>query len=237
MVNPLRSFVALVLATTGLSPAVAQLPGAPEPDAADLPLLPPPAPSSAMAVPSHADATGRLADIDCIAKAIGYEAGNEPEAGQQAIAQVILNRVHHPAFPKSVCGVVFQGSDRRTGCQFTFTCDGAMHRALSRRTWDAALRIATAAVDGQLPPTIGSATHYHADYVAPRWAPELIRVGSIGAHIFYRPPLAAAGDVGDAVRHGSSASTVRPAAVAFSVWGLTAATLANRGGHVVVRSE
>ena len=133
----------------------------------------------------------RAAAIDCLAKAIAYEAGNEPEAGRQAVAEVVLNRMRHPAFPKSVCGVVFQGSGRTTGCQFTFTCDGSLRRALSRRTWDSALRIAADAIDGVLTPHVGAATHYHATYVSPRWAPSLVRVAGIGAHIFYRFPQAA----------------------------------------------
>jgi spore germination cell wall hydrolase CwlJ-like protein len=128
------------------------------------------------------------AAIDCLAKAIAYEAGNEPLAGRQAVAQVILNRVSHRAYPKTVCGVVYQGSGRRTGCQFTFTCDGSLQRSLSRRTWDAALAVAQQALAGQLPATVGAATHYHANYVSPRWAPALIRVGVIGAHIFYQLP-------------------------------------------------
>ena len=100
-----------------------------------------------------------------------------------AVAQVVLNRLHHPSFPKTVCGIVFQGSQRRTGCQFTFTCDGSMAR---RRpvAWDNALRIARLALDGQLVSAVGDATHYHAFYVSPLWSAQLTRVGRIGAHIF-----------------------------------------------------
>lgn len=130
----------------------------------------------------------RQTSFDCLAKAIGYEAGNEPEAGKAAVAQVILNRVRHKAFPKTVCSVVYQGSGRRTGCQFTFTCDGSLRRTLSRRSWASAQTVAAAALAGLLPNTVGSATHYHADYVAPRWAPSLHRIGKIGVHIFYRLP-------------------------------------------------
>lgn len=173
------------------------------------------------ATPDH-----RTAAIDCLAKAVAYEAGNEPAAGQQAVAQVILNRVGHRAFPKTVCGVVYQGSQRRTGCQFTFTCDGSLRRSLSRRTWDQALTVAVAAIDGALPPTVGLATHYHADYVSPRWAPALVRVGSIGAHIFYRFPGAGSAAAGTIATHrGNPGRRARPGAAVFSVWGLTAATL------------
>lgn len=149
-----------------------------------------------------------------MAKAIAYEAGNEPETGREAVAQVILNRVAHRAFPKSVCAVVFEGSQRRTGCQFTFTCDGSLRRPVSARTWAAALRLAARAVDGLLPPTIGAATHYHANYVMPRWAPAMVRIDRIGAHIFYRFPGPGAANIG--VAGGDTKTAVSP----FNPWGL-----------------
>jgi hypothetical protein len=160
------------------------------------------------------------AAIDCLAKAIAYEAGNEPLAGRQAVAQVILNRVSHRAYPKTVCGVVYQGSGRRTGCQFTFTCDGSLQRSLSRRTWDAALAVAQQALAGQLPATVGAATHYHANYVSPRWAPTLIRVGVIGAHIFYQMPGAR-----PAALSRAPAATATPGEDGFSPWGLSVANV------------
>lgn len=167
----------------------------------------------------------RAAAIDCLAQAIAYEAGNEPEAGREAVAQVILNRVRHRAFPKTVCGVVYQGSKRRTGCQFTFTCDGSMRRALSRRTWSESVQIATQAMGGQLPQRIGTATHYHADYVMPRWAPALVRVGQIGAHIFYHfPGPGNGGGAGVVIAGGKLGSKNRSQKpFVFSVWGLAAA--------------
>jgi spore germination cell wall hydrolase CwlJ-like protein len=167
----------------------------------------------------------RRASIECLATAIAYEAGNEPEAGKQAVAQVILNRSHHRAFPKTICGVIYQGSDRRTGCQFTFTCDGSLRRALSRRTWASAQAVATAAIDGVLPPTIGLATHYHADYVMPRWAPTMSRIGQIGAHIFYGFPGGGAGAGGSlagllAERGLRRPRSTGPAPTVFMAWGL-----------------
>jgi spore germination cell wall hydrolase CwlJ-like protein len=160
-----------------------------------------------------------------LAEAIAYEAGNEPEAGQQAVAQVVLNRVRHPAFPKSVCDVVFQGSERATGCQFTFTCDGSLRRTLSRRTWQEALRVAAAAMAGETVPAIGDSTHYHANYVSPRWAPQLVRTASIGAHIFYRFPArgeasAFRGTAVPAAKTASGASR-RNSPALFLAWGLT----------------
>jgi Cell Wall Hydrolase len=125
---------------------------------------------------------------ECLTLAIAYEAGFEPLAGQQAVAEVVLNRTQHPAYPKSVCGVVFQGSARKTGCQFTFTCDGALNRRLSDAVMNGSRRVALDALAGIGPRLVAGATHYHADYVSPYWAPSLIRVAKIGAHIFYRAP-------------------------------------------------
>ena len=123
----------------------------------------------------------------CLTQAVYYEAGFEPVEGRRAVAQVVLNRMRHPAFPKSICGVVYQGAG--TGvCQFTFVCDGALYRAPALGAWRQAETIARAALDGYVERAVGGATHYHADYVAPRWAPLLAKVAVIGQHIFYRWP-------------------------------------------------
>lgn len=126
--------------------------------------------------------------IDCLAVAAWYEAGNDFD-GQRSVMQVVLNRVAHPSFPKSVCGVVFEGSHRNTGCQFTFTCDGSMAR---RRPSPAAMAraraIATLALKSTIYPEVLQATHYHADYVLPWWSSKLVRLGKVGPHIFYRWP-------------------------------------------------
>ena len=124
--------------------------------------------------------------LDCLTSAIYYEAGQEPTGGQRAVAQVILNRVRHPAFPSSVCGVVYQGSTRQTGCQFTFTCDGSMARAPMQSSWARARQVAVAALAGSVYPDVGNATHYHADYVVPYWASSLAKTAVVGAHLFYR---------------------------------------------------
>jgi Cell Wall Hydrolase len=126
--------------------------------------------------------------LRCMAAAIDYEAGNEPLEGQEAVGQVILNRLRDPAFPKTVCGVVFQGSARRTGCQFTFTCDGSLLRPRSAQSQAQANVVAEHVLAGRNASIVGGATHYHANYVSPYWAPSLVRVATIGAHIFYRRP-------------------------------------------------
>jgi spore germination cell wall hydrolase CwlJ-like protein len=127
----------------------------------------------------------RTRAVDCMTDAIYYEAATEPLEGQRAVAQVVLNRVRHPAFPKSVCGVVFQGAPN-PGCQFTFACDGSMRRAPVPALWTRARAVAVAALDGRVMAGVGAATHYHANYVAPYWAGELTKISQIGAHIFYR---------------------------------------------------
>lgn len=123
---------------------------------------------------------------ECLAQAIWYEAASEREAGQRAVAQVVLNRVAHPSWPASVCGVVYQGSERRTGCQFTFTCDGSLARRAGGASWSRARRIASQALAGSVYEPIGHATHYHTLWVNPYWASSLDHVGTIGAHRFYR---------------------------------------------------
>lgn len=121
----------------------------------------------------------------CLSLAIFFEAGNESFSGQLAVAQVVLNRVRHPAWPHSVCGVVFQGSERKTGCQFTFTCDGSLKRPFAGRLWKMSQNVASAALNGSVSREVGLATHYHTDWVAPYWAPKLRKLAQIRTHIFY----------------------------------------------------
>ena len=124
--------------------------------------------------------------LDCLTQAVYYEAATEATEGQQAVAQVVLNRVRHPAYPASICGVVYQGHERRTGCQFTFTCDGALSRAPMQSYWDRARKVAAAALGGYVYAPVGNATHYHTDWVVPYWASSLVKSAVIGTHIFYR---------------------------------------------------
>jgi spore germination cell wall hydrolase CwlJ-like protein len=125
--------------------------------------------------------------IECLTQAVYYEAGFEPLDGRRAVAQVVLNRMRHPAFPKTVCGVVYEGASR-PGCQFSFACDGALGRPPAAGAWREARQVAEAALDGYVMTAVGTATHYHTDYVAPYWAPRLTKLKQIGAHIFYRWP-------------------------------------------------
>ena len=130
-------------------------------------------------------AADRARALQCLTTAIYYEAAREPDDGQRAVAQVVLNRVRHPAFPGSVCGVVFQGSSKPV-CQFSFACDGSMGRAPSREYWARARRVAEAALAGSVFAPVGMATHYHTYAVTPSWNRGLVMTGVYGAHFFHR---------------------------------------------------
>jgi len=132
------------------------------------------------------NAAARSQALTCLASAVYYEAGNQDADGQRAVAQVVLNRVRHPAFPGTVCGVVYEGSTRPTGCQFTFTCDNSLERRPSADGWRQATQVAEAALGGAVYAPVGWATHYHADYVVPVWASTMAKNAVIGAHLFYR---------------------------------------------------
>lgn len=123
--------------------------------------------------------------LKCMTQAVYYEAANEPLRGKRAVAQVVLNRMRHSAYPNSVCGVVYEGSNQRV-CQFSFTCDGSLLRGPMARQWNESREVAKAALAGSTEPSVGTATHYHADYVLPRWAFQLGKLEKIGVHIFYR---------------------------------------------------
>ncbi len=140
------------------------------------------------AAPFRFGETGSDADraTDCLAATMYYEAANESTEGKMAVAQVVLNRARHPAFPKSVCGVVFQGSERRTGCQFSFTCDGSLARKPSAEFWERLRALSRSMLAGLVYAPVGYATHYHANYVSPYWSSSLDKVQVVGAHIFYR---------------------------------------------------
>jgi len=171
----------------------------------------------AAAAPFHfaGDAAARLRALDCLALAAWYEAGDDP-SGERAVIQVVLNRVRHPAFPDGVCAVVFQGSERRTGCQFTFTCDGALGRNPASPALARARAIADAALAGAVDARVGLATHYHADYVVPRWRDELVKIAQDGAHLFYRWPGYWGSARAMAASSGTGLEAVEPAIAALS---------------------
>lgn len=131
------------------------------------------------------DSVNQEKAVDCLAAAMWYEAGND-DRGQRAVGQVVLNRVRHPAFPPTVCGVVFQGSERKTGCQFTFTCDGALRRVPSETAWIETRARARSALAGLVYAPVGLATHYHTDWVHPVWSGKLDKIAQVDTHLFFR---------------------------------------------------
>lgn len=134
---------------------------------------------------------GNSADLanarDCLALAALAEAGPS-DSGQRAVIQVVLNRVRHPAFPRTICGTVFAGAERATGCQFTFTCDGALTRRYGRQAWIDARFRAEQALQGFVFSPVGTATHYHTDWVYPAWSPQLLKIAQVDTHLFFRWP-------------------------------------------------
>jgi hypothetical protein len=180
------------------------------------PLLPgadgqtPPAPSYVFQARTPLD---QLRSLDCLAQAVYYEARSESEEGRRAVAQVVINRVRHPAWPNSVCGVVYQGPMRAGGgCQFTFTCDGSLALRPAGFAWDEARRIAAEALAGRTFAPVGLSTHYHTNAVFPSWAPRLARTATIGAHEFYRLPGLLGAPGAFAARYAGTEPVPRPAA-------------------------
>jgi len=203
--------------------------------------LNPRAPSTVFRAIGAAD---QFRSLQCLAEAIYYEARSESEDGQRAVAQVVLNRVRHPAYPGSVCGVVYQGPLRAGGgCQFTFTCDGSLVRLPFGDDWIRARRIAAEALAGFVYAPVGLATNYHTHQVLPDWAFRLAKTNVIGNHIFYRMPGAWGGAAAFSQRYrglepspatvmaarlpinlGRSASAVLPPAVGLASLALPAPT-------------
>jgi len=143
--------------------------------------------AASLPVPAaHAAAFVSGKERKCLATAIYFEARGETEQGQKGVAQVILNRVENDAYPDTICGVVYQNQNRRNACQFSFACDGQPERTSEPKAWKKAQAVAAEVLDGRnLIQSIRTATHYHANYVSPSWAPKLKRLSKIGRHIFY----------------------------------------------------
>jgi hypothetical protein len=130
----------------------------------------------------------QLRQKTCLAQAIYYEARSESLAGQSAVAEVIVNRTRSKHYPDSFCDVVFEGSWRSTGCQFTFTCDGSMKEKPRGLAWERAQLVAAQVMMALNRPITHKATHYHTDYVNPVWSATLVETTRVGTHIFYRFP-------------------------------------------------
>jgi len=132
------------------------------------------------------DALDSARDLECLTQAVYYEARGESVQGQEAVAQVVLNRVRHPAFPKTVCAVVFQGASVGHGCQFSFACDGSMRDRREPAAWRRAESVASRALGGAVMAEVGRSTHFHAVGYGSQWDGDMIRVAQVGEHIFFR---------------------------------------------------
>ncbi len=129
----------------------------------------------------------RARELRCMATAIYFEVRDEPVKGQIAVAQVIMNRIRSPFYPKTICGVVYQGERNRHGCQFSFTCTGKNNSVKEKPEWATAVKLAKEVIAGEVwLNEVGYATHYHATYVHPPWRFELDKITQIGGHIFYK---------------------------------------------------
>jgi spore germination cell wall hydrolase CwlJ-like protein len=153
---------------------------------ASIPISQAPNPAAQPFKLAAADPVDQLRAQTCLTMAVYYEAASQGDVGEAAVAQVVLNRLRNPLFPKTVCGVVFQGSTLPTGCQFTFTCDGSLNRHPDPLGWKRASAVAERALNGYVEPLVGEATHYHTVWVVPYWQSTVDKVAQIGAHIFYR---------------------------------------------------
>jgi len=202
-----------------------------------------------------ADSTTRDRAVECLTAAVYYEAATEPRAGQEAVAQVVLNRLRHPAYPKSVCGVVYDGVGTASTCQFTFACDGSTSRTPVARLWENARQVADAALSGHVASQVGAATHYHTVWVNPYWQASLTPVGRIGNHLFYRMPGGQGGAAALTGRYSGGEPQIPQATtpsgfamariraspptehtVDFTVWGLKMATISVKHGRIDVKS-
>lgn len=130
--------------------------------------------------------SSRARELDCLTQAVYFEARGESARGQAAVATVIMNRVKNPNFPKTVCGVVYQGASHHNGCQFSFACDGMVERVSETTAWSRARQVAARALSGVVLRDVGSATHFHTTDVSPQWGSRMLRVAQVGLHVFYR---------------------------------------------------
>jgi len=152
---------------------------------AAIPFVPGPVEPAARFV-FHGTPAAREQAIECLATAAIYEAGDDPR-GQRAVMQVVLNRVRRPGYPRTVCGVVYQGAVPGGVCQFSFACDGSLTRRPETAGWTAARERARHALSGAVFGVVGTATHYHTDWVVPWWSASLDKIAKVSSHIFYRP--------------------------------------------------
>jgi len=180
----LRYDPSILASYVGVADRAAFAPSQPAPGLALRPKIEPNLGPAARPYRASLNSAGR--ESECLTEAIYYEARGETPAGQAAVAQVVLNRARHPAYPNSICGVVYQGAHRERGCQFSFACNGAMQAYREAGAWRRAQNVALRALNGYVMSEVGNATHFHLTSVNPAWGQTLTRVDQVGAHIFYR---------------------------------------------------
>lgn len=121
-------------------------------------------------------------EVKVLALNMYHEARGEGPDGMQMVGEVTLNRVEDPAYPNTVCKVVYQD------CQFAWTCKKKDHTPYEEELWKEALEISERLLNGEIDYFNNGATHFinlkKVRYV-PRWAREYVLVGQIGNHRFY----------------------------------------------------
>ncbi len=159
----------------------------------------------------EADRPHGVGSLDCLTAAVYYEARGESDRGQAAVAQVVLNRVRRAGFPKSVCGVVFQGAAAHE-CQFSFACDGSMRQGRETAAWRRAHTVAQRALDGFVMEEVGDATNFHVARLGQIWGTGLVKVAQVGAHVFYKLT-----NRGTFVAHGDSSRPNAPSSPEIAI--------------------
>ncbi len=134
-----------------------------------------------------ANAKHKERELNCLAEAVYYESRSETKDGQKAVAEVVLNRVKSKNFPNTICGVVYQGAERTSGCQFSFTCDGSTSHTPSGKVWKRSKMVAQHMILEASAPMTWRSTHYHTTKVKPVWADSLRHTRQYETHVFYRP--------------------------------------------------
>src|SRR5258706_2565610 len=152
-----------------------------------LPIAPKPVATPAPPNADDAVLAELVAEHRCLSEALYYEARGEGRSGERAVAEVVFHRMNAGHYGHSICAVVYEGSFHPC-CQFSFTCNGALHRPREASAWKESEQLAAQILTGQVPlrNATGGATHYHAVWVSPFWAPTLKKTAQIGNHIFYR---------------------------------------------------
>lgn len=189
-----RMSLAAIDTSASSADALQAIAGIAPPSAVPMPLL---ASEKLAYARSNAPVTGGFAsgtavavsdkELWCLATAIYFEARGESYRGQVAVAQVVLNRVRDHRYPDTICGVVYQNQNRRNSCQFSFACDGIPEAINDAKAWAQSEDIAKRFTAGELYLTeVADATHYHATYVSPAWAPRMNKLTQIGLHVFYK---------------------------------------------------